>query len=208
MSGTVTSRRAFLRRAAAAAAVAAPAIWIPRRAAAQLNSPSFVAGLARAAVGGGACTLWKSQTTNNDYWGGSINTFQSQKIKNDSAAQVDVCKVRFWFKNGGTPANVYVKARTAQYLSGSDIGSASDTVVVDASHNDWVEFTWSSGAPSVAALTDFWIGWFADQSHVVRVGYDTSAPVGQYYEGSSYCLYRGSSAQTDSDMIFELWTLQ
>lgn len=205
MSGTVTSRRAFLRRAAAAAAVAAPGIWIPRRASAQLNSPSFVAGLRRPAAGGGACTLWKSQTTNNDYWAGSIGVFESQKIKNDSSSAITICQVDFWFKNLSSAANVYVKARTAQYSSGADIGSASDTVAVAANHNDWVTFTWSSGAPTISASTDFWVGWYSDQSHECRVGYDTSAPVGQYYEDDGYAFYKGSFIQSDSDLVFRVY---
>lgn len=196
-------RRAFLRDAV----VWTGLLWVPRALSQQAALAPRVKQFRGVAVGT-SCQLWKSQTTNNDYWGGSVNTYQSQRIKNDSASQVDICKVRFWFKNGATQANVYVKARTAQSGSGADIGSASDTVAVASSHNNWVEFTWSSGAPSIAAGTDFWIGWFADQSHEVRVGYDTSAPVGEYYEDLTYCLYRGSSAQTDSDMVFEIHTLQ
>lgn len=196
-------RRAFLRDAV----VWTGLLWLPRA----FGQQATLAPRARQFRGVAAstsCQVWKSQTTNNDYWGGSVNTYQSQKVKNDAGSQVDVCKVRFWFKNGATQANVYVKARTAQSGSGADIGSASDTVVVAANHNNWVDFTWTSGAPSIAGGTDFWIGWFSDQSHEVRVGYDTSAPVGEYYEDPAYCLYRGSSAQTDSDMVFEVWTLQ
>lgn len=196
------NRRSFIRRGALLVPAVVGIKAYPQ--AFTLADPAVVP----VAAAGTSCQIWKSQTTNNDYWAGSIGVFESQKIKNDSASEVTLCRVDFWFKNLSSAANVYVKARTAQYSSGADIGSASDTVAVAANHNDWLTFTWSSGAPTIAAGTDFWVGWYSDQSHECRVGYDTAAPVGQYYEDDGYAFYKGSFLQSDSDLVFRIYTMQ
>lgn len=103
MSLLATSRRAFLRRAAAAAAVAAPAIWIPRRAAAQLNAPGFVAGLARAAGGESLQDSYQyGQTDGNsidvgDNWSWWAYSFVA-------AASYTLSRFRVWAEQRGSPS--------------------------------------------------------------------------------------------------------
>lgn len=186
------------------------ALWVPslfaigkaRGQAFTFRDPAFVRKSSPASA---ACTLWKSQTVNNDYWGGSVDRYQSQKIKNDSGSAITICQVDFWFLNGASANDVYVKARTGYDNTGSDIGSASATVNVASSYNDWITFTWASGNPSISAGTDFFIGYYASQSFTARVASDTSAPNGQYYEDTTYSFFSSATNYTESDMIFRIY---
>lgn len=199
------NRRSFIKQGA---------LWVPAIVglkaypqALTLADPAKVLGGA-AALSCSVVTAWQ-QTTNNDYWGGSTGAFMSQKIKNSFASTVTICQVDFWFKDlSGATNNVYVKARSGYQGTGSDYGSASDTQAVAASNNNWVTFTWTGTKPEIPATTDFYIGWYATGSHECRVGYDTSAPIGSYYEDSTYQFWQSSSNKDDSDLVFRIYIMQ
>lgn len=153
-------------------------------------------------------TAWQ-QTTNNDYWAGSVATYMSQKIKNSFGYDVTICQVDFWFKDiSAATNNVYVKARSGYGSTGSDYGSASDTLNLSASYDNWATFTWTGTKPVIPASTDFYVGWYASGSHHCRVGYDTTPPIGTYYEDSTYQFWQNASSKDDSDLVFRIYILQ
>lgn len=199
MSGTVTSRRAFLRRAAAAAAVAAPAIWIPRRAVAQLNSPGFVAGLARAAVGGGgACTVWSSQTTDNNYWNPTGGGTCAQRVQNAEAREV--CKVLLkTYHSFGTSMDL--RCAIASDSTGSSIiGTWSNTATLATSTPTWLEFSWASNPTTPSG--DFFLVF--DQI-TTDVGWRIRVNSGGSH---TYSFYQDGVQKPISDACYEIHTVQ
>lgn len=213
MNQPTPSRRAFLRRAALAA-VAAPAIWVPRRAAGQLNSPGFVSGLVRPAGGPAtSCQLLVEQTVDNDYWATSTGAIaQRVKFSGGTVCQIDL-KIR-WQTDGG---KVKVECWSNADRTGTQYGSASNEIETSQASAFYPAAAWGTFtfATKPAPPGDFWIclvqtgtgdtQWRMDYNHASGA---TWYPYTNSTDDKNYCAYAYGAPRPTADFCFILKTDQ
>lgn len=210
MNQPTPSRRAFLRRAALAA-VAAPAIWVPRRAAGQLNSPGFVSGLVRPAGGPAtSCQLLVEQTVDTDY----IETSSGAMAQRIKFAGGTVCQIDLLLKYHTANGKVKVECWSSATRTGTQYGSASNEIDTSTGYSSaaWGTFTF---ATNPAPTGDFWIclvrtgtgdtQWRADYSHANGSSW---YPYTNSTDDQAYCAWFFGSNRTTTDFCFKLYTDQ
>jgi len=163
-------------------------------------SPIFIMGqflqpLYGFSVAAAGDIVWISQTTDADWWQGTIH---SQGIKNSSARTIS--KVRIKLENAAGDTTGTVGIYSLQNAGGTQTGTSSQAVTLTGATAAWYEFTWASNPTTTAG--DFFICLSCGSGNI-RVRTST---VSTSYENSSYDYWNDATTHA-ADMVFEIYTI-